>query len=238
MVLWGISPVLTSPTMKAFLCISALAAAASAAPQFLGGHGLVGGHGVVGGHGLVGHGVAVAAPVAVARPVVHAAPVAVARPVVHAVAHPVTQAVGFNDLGEVSPYSYQYGVADELSGAAFQQTETDDGTGLRDGSYSVNLADDANGYVAEVTYDGTAVYPDVAPVVGHAVAHPVAVSRPVAVAHPAAVSRPVAVAHPVTVSRPVAVAHPVATVTRPVAVASLGIVGHGVGFGHGGALLG
>merc|ERR1719476_446127 len=151
MVLWGISPVLTSPTMKAFLCISALAAAASAAPQFLGGHGLVGGHGVVGGHGLVGHGVA------------HAAPVAVARPVVHAVAHPVTQAVGFNDLGEVSPYSYQYGVADELSGAAFQQTETDDGTGLRDGSYSVNLpdgriqhvnyhADDANGYVAEVNY--------------------------------------------------------------------------------------
>merc|ERR1719476_1092753 len=237
MVLWGISPVLTSPTMKAFLCISALAAAASAAPQFLGGHGLVGGHGVVGGHGLVGHGVAVAAPVAVARPVVHAAPVAVARPVVHAVAHPVTQAVGFNDLGEVSPYSYQYGVADELSGAAFQQTETDDGTGLRDGSYSVNLpdgriqhvnyhADDANGYVAEVTYDGTAVYPDVAPVVGHAVAHPVAVSRPVAVAHP------------VAVSRPVAVAHPVATVARPVAVASHGIVGHGVGFGHGGALLG
>merc|ERR1719476_430156 len=206
MVLWGISPVLTSPTMKAFLCISALAAAASAAPQFLGGHG------VVGGHGLVGHGVAVAAPVAVARPVVHAAPVAVARPVVHAVAHPVTQAVGFNDLGEVSPYSYQYGVADELSGAAFQQTETDDGTGLRDGSYSVNLADgriqhvnyhadDANGYVAEVTYDGTAVYPDVAPVVGHAVAHPVA------------------------------------AVARPVAVASHGIVGHGVGFGHGGALL-
>merc|ERR1719476_191002 len=209
MVLWGISPVLTSPTMKAFLCISALAAAASAAPQFLGGHGLVGGHGVVGGHGLVGHDVAVAAPVAVARPVVHA------------VAHPVTHAVGFNDLGEVSPYSYQYGVADELSGAAFQQTETDDGTGLRDGSYSVNLpdgriqhvnyhADDANGYVAEVTYDGTAVYPDVAPVVGHAVAHPVAVSRPVAVAHPVAVSRPVAVAPPVaTVTRPVAVAHPV-----------------------------
>merc|ERR1712200_185513 len=134
-------------------------------------------------------------------------------------------AVGFNDLGEVSPYSYQYGVADELSGAAFQQTETDDGTGLRHGSYSVNLpdgriehvtyhADDANGYVAQVTYDGTAVYPDVAPVVGHAVAHPVAVSRPVAVAHP------------------------VATVARPVAIASHGIVGHGVGFGHGGALLG
>merc|ERR1712116_14300 len=82
-------------------------------------------------------------------------------------AHPVAHAVGYNDLAEISPYSYQYGVADELSGAAFQQTESDDGTGLRDGSYSVNLpdgriqhvnyhADDANGYVAEVTYDGSA----------------------------------------------------------------------------------
>merc|ERR1711913_192399 len=133
---------------------------------------------------------------AVARPVVHA----VARPVVHAVAHSVAHAVGYNDLAEVSPYSYQYGVADELSGAAFQQTETDDGTGLRDGVYSVNLpdgriqhvnyhADDANGYVAQVTYDGTAAYP-------------VAVARPVAVAHPVAVARPVAVAHPVAVARP------------------------------------
>merc|ERR1712181_216247 len=59
---------------------------------------------------------------------------AVARPVVHAVAHPVAHAVGYNDLAEISPYSYQYGVADEYSGAAFQQTETDDGTGLREGS--------------------------------------------------------------------------------------------------------
>merc|ERR1712192_382735 len=153
---------------------------------------------------------------AVARPVVHA----VARPVVHAVAHPVAHAVGYNDLAEISPYSYQYGVADELSGAAFQQTETDDGTGLRDGSYSVNLpdgriqhvnyhADNANGYIAEVTYDGTAAYPDVAVGVGHGV-----------VGH--AIARPVAVAHPVAVS-------------RPVAVASHGIVGHGVGIGHGGA---
>merc|ERR1711971_393341 len=148
---------------------------------------------------------------------------AVARPVVHAVAHPVAHAVGYNDLAEISPYSYQYGVADELSGAAFQQTETDDGTGLRDGSYSVNLpdgriqhvnyhADDASGYIAQVTYDGTAAYPDVAVGVGHGV-----------VGH--AIARPVAVAHPVAVS-------------RPVAVASHGIVGHGVGIGHGGALHG
>merc|ERR1711970_635288 len=174
-------------TMKTFPCITALAATASAAPQLLG-HGL--GHGVVG-HG-VGHGVAVAAPV------VHA----VAHPVAHAV-HPVAHAVGFNDLAEVSPYTYQYGVNDDYSGAAFQQTESDDGTGVRDGSYSVNLPDgriqhvnyhanDATGYIAEVTYDGTASYPDVVGVahpVAHAVAHPVAhaVARPVAVAHPVAV---------------------------------------------------
>merc|ERR1712110_1226942 len=151
-------------TMKGFLCITALAATASAAPQLLG-HGL--GHGVVG-HG-VGHGVAVA------------------------------HAVGYNDLAEVSPYTFQYGVNDDYSGAAFQQTESDDGTGVRDGSYSVNLPDgriqhvnyhanDATGYIAEVTYDGTASYPDVVGV-GHAVAHPVAhaVARPVAVAHPVAV---------------------------------------------------
>merc|ERR1712055_842189 len=153
-------------TMKTFLCITALAATASAAPQLLG-HG-IGGHGLVG-HG-VGHGVAVAAPV------VHA----VAHPVAHAV-HPVAHAVGFNDLAEVSPYTYQYGVNDDYSGAAFQQTESDDGTGVRDGSYSVNLPDgriqhvnyhanDATGYIAEVTYDGTAVYPE-AVAVGHAVGH-------------------------------------------------------------------
>merc|ERR1712055_782298 len=136
-------------TMKTFLCITALAATASAAPQLLG-HGL--GHGLVG-HG-VGHGVAVAAPV------VHA----VAHPVAHAVHHPVAHAVGVND---------------HYSGAAFQQTESDDGTGVRDGSYSVNLPDgriqhvnyhanDATGYIAEVTYDGTASYPDVVGV-GHGV---------------------------------------------------------------------
>merc|ERR1712207_134482 len=169
------------------LCITALAATASAAPQLLG-------------HG-VGHGVAVAAPV------VHA----VAHPVAHAV-HPVAHAVGFNDLAEVSPYTYQYGVNDDYSGAAFQQTESDDGTGVRDGSYSVNLPDgriqhvnyhanDATGYIAEVTYDGTASYPDVVGVghgvVGHAVAHPVAhaVARPVAVAHPVAVGHGVVAGH-------------------------------------------
>merc|ERR1712055_412676 len=197
--------------MKAFIC-SALLAVASARPQLLS-HGLVG-HGVVG-HGVVGH--AVAHPV-VAHPVAHA----VAHPVVAhpVVAHPVAHAVAsYNpgDLAEPSPYNYQYAVADDYSGANFAQSEANDGTGAVSGSYSVNLPDgriqhvnyeanDITGNIAEVTYEGTASYPDVVGAVAHPVAHTIA--RPVAIAHPAAHAfAPVAhaVAHPV-VSH--AVAHP------------------------------
>merc|ERR1712055_101857 len=206
--------------MKAFIC-SALLAVASARPQLLS-HGLVG-------HGVVGHAVAhpvVAHPVAhaVAHPVV-AHPVAhrvVARPVVAhpVVAHPVAHAVaGYapSDLAEPSPYNYQYAVADDYSGANFAQSEANDGTGAVSGSYSVNLPDgriqhvnyqanDITGNIAEVTYEGTASYPDVVGAVAHPVAH--AIARPVAIAHPVAHAiAPVAhaVAHPV-VSH--AVAHP------------------------------
>merc|ERR1712098_827480 len=165
--------------MKAFIC-SALLAVASAAPQLLG-HGLVG-------HGVVGHGV-----------------------VGHAVAHPVA----YGDLAEASPYTYNYGVADEYSGAAFSQSESNDGTGAVSGSYSVNLPDgrvqtvtyhanDAEGYVADVTYSGTAAYPEAVPV-AHAVAHPVAH----AVAHPVAVAHAAPLVH--------TVAHPVAHAITPVA---------------------
>merc|ERR1712098_603490 len=184
--------------MKAFIC-SALLAVASARPQLLS-HGLVG-------HGVVGH--AVAHPV-VAHPVAHA----VAHPVVAhpVVAHPVAHAVAsYNpgDLAEPSPYNYQYAVADDYSGANFAQSEANDGTGAVSGSYSVNLPDgrvqhvtyeanDITGNVATVTHGGTASYPDVVgvahPVVGHAVARPVAhaiapVAHPVvghAIAHPVA----------------------------------------------------
>merc|ERR1711887_520443 len=115
-----------------------MGAAASATPQFLGGAG----HGVGIGHGVVGHTVAEVYP------------------------------------DEVSPYTYQYAVADDYSGARFDASETDDGTAARQGSYSVNLPDgriqhvnyhanDIDGYVAEVTYEGTAVYPE-AVAVGHA----------------------------------------------------------------------
>merc|ERR1711971_693491 len=114
---------------------------------------------------------AVHAPVAHA---VHAAPVAVAH-AVHAA--PAGYAAG--DLAEVPPYTYNYGVADDYSKAAFSQTESNDGTGVVEGSYSVNLPDgrvqtvtyhanDIDGYVAEVSYSGEAAYPVAAPV-AHAV---------------------------------------------------------------------
>ena len=109
-----------------------------------------------------------------------AAPQYAAAPVVHAVAAP--------DLAEPSPYTYTYAVADDYSKANFQQSESNDGTGVVSGSYSVNLPDgriqtvtynanDLTGNVAEVTYSGEAVYPPApaggyvaaAPVVAHAV---------------------------------------------------------------------
>merc|ERR1712066_785380 len=217
----------TTAEMKAFLCLS-LVAAASAAPQLLAGH-----------HGVVGHGIAHPVAHAVARPVVHAAPVAhaIARPVVHAapvvahaapvvhhaVAHPVAHAVAEVYPDEVSPYRYQYAVADDYSGSNFQAAETDDGTAARTGSYSVALPDgrtqhveytanDIEGYVATVTYDGQAVYPEAVPV-----AHPVAVSRPVV--H--AVARPVVHAAPV-VAHATPVVHAAHAVATPVAHGIIG----------------
>merc|ERR1712055_870642 len=134
----------------------------------LAGHGLVGhgvvGHGVVG-HGVVGHGVAEVYP------------------------------------DEISPYTYQYNVADDYSGSNFQAGESDDGNSNRQGSYTVALPDgrvqhvnyqtnDLDGYIAEVTYDGQAAYPEAV----RAVARPVIggaalVSRPV-LAGGALVGRP------------------------------------------------
>jgi len=122
------------------------------------GHGVVAGHGLAHGvvghglaHGVVGHGLAHGIGHAIARPVVHAAPVAhaIAHPVVHAapayhapvhaIAHPVAHAVAEVYPDEVSPYQYQYAVADDYSGSSFQAAETDDGTAARTGSYSVRF---------------------------------------------------------------------------------------------------
>merc|ERR1712128_285458 len=154
----GTSRVTAVLKMQAFLSLSALVAAASASPQLLRGglgHGIGLGHGVGIGHGhSIGHAV-----------------------VGHAVSHAVPV---YPD--EISPYTYQYAVADDYSGSRFDAQETDDGTAARQGHYSVNLPDgriqhvnyhanDIDGYVAEVTYDGTAAYPTAVVGVGHGIAH-------------------------------------------------------------------
>merc|ERR1712038_2132104 len=71
------------------------------------------------------------------------------------------------------PYAFQYGVADDYSGAKFNAQETADGKAVS-GSYQVALpdgriqtvtytADHYNGYVADVKYEGTPVYPEYEP---------------------------------------------------------------------------
>merc|ERR1711892_1278558 len=135
-------------------------------------------------------------------PIVHAAP-AYAAPVVHAAqayhAPVVHAAAGYAtpDLAEVSPYAYNYAVADDHSGAAFNQGETNDGNGVVQGSYSVNLPDgrvqtvnyhanDCDGFVSEVSYEGTASYPEAVPVVRQVVAHAPLVAHAPVLAHPVA----------------------------------------------------
>ena len=72
---------------------------------------------------------------------------------------------------EPHPYSYSYGVHDDFSGSNFEAGETADGAGKVEGEYSVLLpdgrtqhvsyhADHHTGYVAEVTYDAPANYPE------------------------------------------------------------------------------
>jgi len=96
------------------------------------------------------------------------------------------------------PFAYQYGVKDNLSGNDFDKTEIQDPAGNVEGSYRVNLpdgrvqivtyhADGANGFVADVKYEGTAVYPP-EPAGGYGAPRVVA---PVVVAAPA--PRPYAV---------------------------------------------
>merc|ERR1719445_2479582 len=75
---------------------------------------------------------------------------------------------------EVSPYTYTYAVADDYSKANFQAEESSDGAGTAQGSYRVALPDGRiqtvtytangyDGYVADVTYEGTAQYPEAVP---------------------------------------------------------------------------
>jgi len=106
-------------------------------------------------------------------PIVHAAP-AYHAPVVHAAPAYHAPVKGYAEPAypdEPSPYTYTYAVADDYSNANFNAAETGDGAGNAAGSYSVALpdgrtqhvnykADGYEGYVADVTYEGTAVYPD------------------------------------------------------------------------------
>merc|ERR1712227_513700 len=98
---------------------------------------------------------------------------AVHAPVHHAPA-PAYKAETYPD--EVSPYTYTYAVADDYSKSNFNAEETSDGAGSAQGSYSVALPDGRiqhvtytangyDGYVADVTYEGTAVYPEAKPYV-------------------------------------------------------------------------
>merc|ERR1712088_688171 len=68
------------------------------------------------------------------------------------------------------PYAFEYGVADDYSGANFKAAETADGKAVT-GSYQVNLpdgrvqtvtytADHYNGFVADVSYEGVPHYPE------------------------------------------------------------------------------
>ena len=114
-------------------------------------------------------------------PIVHAAP-AYHAPIVHAApAYHAPVVKGYAQPAypdEPSPYTYTYAVADDYSNSNFNAAETGDGAGNAAGSYSVALpdgrtqhvnykADGYAGYVADVTYDGAAVYPD-APAPYHA----------------------------------------------------------------------
>merc|ERR1712213_304788 len=129
---------------------------------------------------VVGHAPVVAHRVA---PVIaHAAPVvahAVHAPVVAKVALVVHAAPAYHApaevyADEVSPYTYTYAVSDDYSKANFQAEETSEGASNVQGSYSVALpdgriqhvgytSDGYNGYVADVTYEGTAQYPEYVP---------------------------------------------------------------------------
>ncbi|XP_040579922.1 uncharacterized protein [Lepeophtheirus salmonis] len=86
------------------------------------------------------------------------------------------------------PYAFQYGVADDYTGSNFSAEENADGK-ITSGSYKVALPDgriqtvtytvDAyNGFVADVQYEGTPVYPKYEPKPSSYKAAPVPAYKP------------------------------------------------------------
>merc|ERR1712088_985901 len=168
---------------------------------------------------------------------------AVAKPAYHTPAPAYhAPAPSYHAPASYHPYSYTYAVADDYSKATFSQKESNDGTGLVQGTYSVNLPDgriqtvnyhanDIDGYVAEVTYSGEAVYPDTpaSHPVSHAVVKPTyhapapAYHAPAPAYHAPVVHAAHAVAHH-------AVAHPIVhhSVAHPVAHVAAAHVSHSV----------
>merc|ERR1711997_1119887 len=98
------------------------------------------------------------------------------------------------------PYAFQYGVADDYSGANFNAQETADGKAVS-GSYRVHLpdgrvqtvtytADHYNGFIADVKYEGTAAYPEYKPSYKPAPYHPAPAYHKPAPYHPAPAYKP------------------------------------------------
>ncbi|XP_040579210.1 cuticle protein 19 [Lepeophtheirus salmonis] len=76
------------------------------------------------------------------------------------------------------PYAFQYGVSDDYSGTQFSAQENSDAKVIS-GSYQVALpdgrvqtvtytADDYAGFIADVKYEGTPIYPKYEPKLGYA----------------------------------------------------------------------
>merc|ERR1712112_815772 len=130
-------------------------------------------------------------------------------------AKPVAAGYAQPDLSEPPVYAYNYGVADDYSGANFAQTEQRDGY-QTSGSYTVNLPDgriqtvnyqdNGDGIVQDVSYVGEPTYGP-APVAAKVVSRPVVHAAPIAVARPVVHAAPVVAHAPVIAARPIVAAH-------------------------------
>jgi len=127
------------------------------------------------------------------------------------------------------PYNYAYAVSDDYAGTNFQASESSDGAGNKEGSYSVALPDgriqnvnyhanDYDGFVADVTYDGVAQVAS-APVVASA---PIISQSAPVISKPAPIiSRPAPV---ITRTAPIIKSAPVVTRTSPIITQSAPII--------------